>query len=72
MGLLDGLRGFKFNARKAAIGSFSHYFHQRKFLYINQIQICISIKRQKNMTLIRHAFSFLSFSNLLINNLHVQ
>ncbi len=46
--------------------------HQRKFLYINQIQICISIKRQKGMTLIRHAFSFLSFSNLLINNLHVQ
>lgn len=27
------------------------------FLYINQIQICISIKRQKGMTLIRHAFS---------------
>lgn len=39
MGLLDGLRGFKFNARKAAIGSFSHYFHQRKLEKLKNVEL---------------------------------
>ena len=39
MGLPDGSRGFKFNARKAAIGSFSHYFHQRKLEKLKNVEL---------------------------------
>lgn len=52
MGLLDGLRGFKFNARKAAIGSFSHYFHQRKLEKLKNVELAKSgrfVNRTKRM-----------------------
>lgn len=39
MELPDDSRGFKFNARKAAIGSFSHYFHQRKLEKLKNVEL---------------------------------